>query len=31
MNSTPSRSRRFIISGLRSISADISAILPARK
>jgi len=30
-NSTPSRSRRFIMSGLRSISADISAIFPARK
>jgi hypothetical protein len=31
MNSAPSRSRRRIMSGLRSISADISAILPARK
>ena len=31
MNSAPSRSRRRIISGLRSISADISAIFPARK
>jgi hypothetical protein len=31
MNSAPSRSRRRIISGLRNISADISAIFPARK
>jgi hypothetical protein len=31
MNSAPSRSRRRIMPGLRSISADISAIFPARK
>ena len=30
-NSTPSRSRRFIICGLASISATIEAILPERK
>jgi hypothetical protein len=30
-NSTPSRSRRTIISGLRTISPTIDAILPARK
>ena len=30
-NSTPSRSRRTIISGLRTISPTIEAILPARK
>ena len=30
-NSTPSRSRRFIISGLRTISPTIDAIFGARK
>jgi len=30
-NSTPSRSRRFIICGLAAISATIDAILPERK
>ena len=30
-NSTPSRRRRFIIVGLRTISLTIEAILPARK
>ena len=30
-NSTPSRSRRFIIVGLVTISATIDAILPERK
>ena len=30
-NSTPSRSRRFIMSGCRTISPTIEAILPERK